>query len=201
MKSSFVIALPVGIVLWAVGVKFALLWAILTFLCNFIPYIGSVIAYTFPVGFAFLFYGVRWEPITAAILLLLIHVASASVVEPMIIGNAVGVSPLVILASLSLWGLLWGLPGMFLAVPLTVVAIIVMDHFETHPSHLAIAQGRLRHKRNCYTLYVLHACLKVAASTEPVWLNGVAIFWRPGNGEFWTQLICWIGFEFPPPRR
>jgi AI-2 transport protein TqsA len=131
VKSSFVIALPVGIVLWAVGVKFALLWAILTFLCNFIPYIGSVIAYTLPVGFAFLYFGVRWEPITAAILLLLIHVASASVVEPLIIGNAVGVSPLVILASLSLWGLLWGLPGMFLAVPLTVVTIIVMDHFDT----------------------------------------------------------------------
>ena len=104
VKSSLVIAIPVGIVLWLVGVKFALLWAILTFLCNFIPYIGSVIAYTFPVGFAFLFYGVRWEPITAAILLLLIHVGSASVVEPMIIGNAVGVSPLVILASLALWG-------------------------------------------------------------------------------------------------
>jgi AI-2 transport protein TqsA len=131
VKSSLVIAIPVGIVLWLVGVKFALLWAILTFLCNFIPYIGSVIAYSLPVGFAFLFYGIRWEPITAAILLLLIHVASASVVEPMIIGNAVGVSPLVILASLALWGLLWGLPGMFLAVPLTVVAIIVMDHFDT----------------------------------------------------------------------
>lgn len=131
VRSSLVLAVPVGLVLWAVGVKFALLWAILTFLCNFIPYIGSVIAYTLPVGFAFLLYGVRWEPITAAILLLLIHVGSASVVEPMIIGGAVGLSPLVILASLAFWGLLWGIPGMFLAVPLTVVATIVMDHFET----------------------------------------------------------------------
>jgi len=130
VKSSLVLAVPVGIVLWLVGVKFALLWAILTFLCNFIPYIGSVIAYTLPIGFAFLFYGVRWEPITAAAALLLIHVTSASVVEPLIIGNAVGVSPLVILASLALWGLMWGLPGMFLAVPLTVLAIIVMDHFD-----------------------------------------------------------------------
>jgi AI-2 transport protein TqsA len=131
LRSSFVLALPVGLVLWAVGVKFALLWATLTFLCNFIPYIGSVIAYILPVGFAFLFHGVRWEPITAAVALLVIHIASASVVEPLIIGNAVGVSPLVILASLSFWGLLWGLPGMFLAVPLTAVAIIVMDHFDT----------------------------------------------------------------------
>ena len=53
-----------------------------------------------------------------------------SLLKPMIIGNAVGVSPLVILGSLAFWGLVWGIPGMFLAVPLTVVAILVMDHFE-----------------------------------------------------------------------
>jgi AI-2 transport protein TqsA len=141
VKSSLVLAVPVGLVLWGLGVKFALLWAILTFLCNFIPYIGSVIAYTLPVGFAFLLYGVRWEPVTAAILLLGIHVGSASVVEPMIIGNAMGLSPLVILASLAFWGLLWGIPGMFLAVPLTVVAMIVMDHFEATRSVARLLKG------------------------------------------------------------
>ena len=141
MKSSLVLAVPVGLALWAVGVKFALLWAILTFLCNFIPYIGSVIAYTLPVGFAFLMYGIRWEPITAAVLLLLCQVGSASVAEPMIIGKAVGLSPLVILASLAFWGLLWGIPGMFLAVPLTVVAMIVLDHFESTRSVAKLFRG------------------------------------------------------------
>jgi AI-2 transport protein TqsA len=130
VKSSLVLAVPVGIVLWAVGVKFALLWAVITFVCNFIPYIGTAIAYGLPVGFAFLWFGVSWEPFAAAGLLLVCHVGSASVVEPLILGNAVGVSPLVILSSLAFWGLLWGIPGMVLAVPLTVVAIIVMDHFE-----------------------------------------------------------------------
>jgi AI-2 transport protein TqsA len=130
VKSSLVLAVPVGVVLWALGVKFALLWAILTFLCNFIPYIGSVVAYGLPVGFAFLWFGPTWQPFAAAGLLLACHLVSSSVAEPMIIGNAVGVSPLVILGSLAFWGLLWGIPGMFLAVPLTVVAILVMDHFD-----------------------------------------------------------------------
>lgn len=134
VKSSLVLAVPVGIVLWALGVKFALLWAVLTFLCNFIPYIGTAVAYTLPVLFAFVWYGPTWEPFAVAGLLLVCHVGSASVAEPMIIGNAVGVSPLVILGSLAFWGLLWGIPGMFLAVPLTVVSILVMDHFdETRP--------------------------------------------------------------------
>ena len=131
VKSSLVLAVPVGIVLWAVGVKFALLWAILTFMCNFIPYIGTAVAYSLPVGFAFLWFGASWEPFVAAGLLLVCHIGSASVVEPMIIGNAVGVSPLVILGSLAFWGLLWGIPGMFLAIPLTVVSILVMDHFDS----------------------------------------------------------------------
>ena len=130
VKSSLVLSVPVGLVLWALGVKFALLWMVLTFLCNFIPYIGSVVAYSLPVGFAFLMFGPAWQPLAAAVLLLACHLASASVVEPMLIGHAVGVSPLVILGSLAFWGLLWGIPGMFLAVPLTVVAILVMDHFD-----------------------------------------------------------------------
>lgn len=81
-------------------------------------------------GFAFLWFGPAWEPVAAAVLLLACHGTSASVAEPMIIGSAVGVSPLVILGSLAFWGLLWGIPGMFLAVPLTVVSILVMDQFD-----------------------------------------------------------------------
>src|SRR5579883_568021 len=141
VKSSLLLAMPIGLVLWLVGVKFALLWTVLTFLCNFIPYIGTVIAYALPVGFAFLWFGPTWEPFVAAGLLLAWHIASASVIEPMIIGNAVGVCPLVILGSLAFWGLLWGLPGMFLAIPLTVVAILVMDHFEQTRSVARLLRG------------------------------------------------------------
>jgi AI-2 transport protein TqsA len=90
-----------------------------------------VVAFGLPTGFAFLWFGVAWQPITAAALLLACHAASAAVVEPTMIGKAVGLSPLVLLGALAFWGLLWGIPGMFLAVPLTVVSVLVMDHFES----------------------------------------------------------------------
>lgn len=128
--SSLILAVPVGVVLSVCGVKFALLWVVLTFVCNFIPYIGSVIAFSFPVGFAFLQLDFGIWPVMVAVALLACHIGSASVIEPLILGHAVGLSPLVILAALSVWGLLWGLPGMFLAVPLTVVVVIVLDHLE-----------------------------------------------------------------------
>ena len=128
--SSLVLAVPVGLVLVTCGVKFALLWAVLTFVCNFIPYVGSVVAYSLPVGFAFLQMDIGVWPVIVASLLLACHVGSASIAEPLILGRIVGLSPLVILAALSVWGLLWGLPGMFLAVPLTVVVVIVLDNLE-----------------------------------------------------------------------
>ncbi|MBX9580264.1 MAG: AI-2E family transporter, partial [Gemmataceae bacterium] len=127
--SSLLLAVPIGAVLAAFGVRFAVLWGVLTFLCNFIPYLGSVVAYSLPVGFAFLQQGPGWGPAVAAGLVLGCHLMSAGVVEPMLLGRAVGLSPLVILGALGFWGLAWGIPGMFLAVPLTVVGVIVMGHF------------------------------------------------------------------------
>lgn len=128
--SSVIVAIPVGVILTVGGVRFAVLWAVLTFVCNFIPYIGSAVAYTLPVGFAFLQFGPTAPPVVVAVLLAALHLTSASVIEPMLLGRAVNMSPLVILAALTLWGVLWGLPGMFLAVPLTVVLRIVLENLE-----------------------------------------------------------------------
>jgi AI-2 transport protein TqsA len=141
VKSSLVLAVPVGIVLVSFGVKFALLWAVLTFCCNFIPYIGTVVAYSLPVSFTFLWLDIGWQPVAVAVLLLGCHLLCASVVEPTILGKAVGLSPLVILGSLAFWGLLWGVPGMFLAVPLTVVAVLVMKQIKvTQPIAYMLAE-------------------------------------------------------------
>jgi AI-2 transport protein TqsA len=130
VKASVVLAAPVGLVLAAFDVRFSLFWGVLTFLCNFIPYVGSIVAYTLPVGFAFLQYGWGAPPVVVAAVLLGLHIGSATLVEPLLLGKAVGLSPLVILAALAVWGTLWGLPGMFLAVPLTAVMKLVLENLE-----------------------------------------------------------------------
>jgi AI-2 transport protein TqsA len=128
--SSLVFAVPVWLVLMLCGVKFAMLWAVTTFICNFIPYIGSAIAYSLPVAFAMLQFGGSSWAFAVAGALLAIHLVCSMLIEPLMIGRAVGLSPLVVLAALAVWGLVWGLPGMVLAVPLTVVAKIVMENIE-----------------------------------------------------------------------
>ncbi|WP_168218830.1 AI-2E family transporter [Limnoglobus roseus] len=128
--SSLLFAVPVWLVLTLCGVKFAVLWAVLTFVCNFIPYIGSVVAYSVPVAFTLLQFGTTSLALGVAVALLTIHLVCAMLVEPLLIGRAVGLSPLIVLAALAVWGLIWGLPGMVLAVPLTVVAKIVLENIE-----------------------------------------------------------------------
>jgi AI-2 transport protein TqsA len=141
VQSSLLLAVASGVVLAACGVRFALLWAVLTFLCNFIPYVGSVVAYCVPIGFAAVSADLDWWFVAAAGLLLATQILSATIVEPMILGKAVGLSPLVILAALALWGSIWGLPGMLMAVPLTVVILIVLDHFEASRPVAKLLEG------------------------------------------------------------
>jgi AI-2 transport protein TqsA len=130
VKASLVLAVPVFVLLLVFQTRYALIWAAFTFFCNFIPYLGSVAGYSLPTLFAVYQFGAGWEAVTIAILLLAIHLVVASVVEPAILGKAVGVSPVVILFALAFWGSLWGLTGLLLAVPLTVMLKIIAEHID-----------------------------------------------------------------------
>lgn len=128
VKASLLLAVPLGLILWVFGVNLPILWGLLNFFCNFIPYVGSVIGFTSPALFTFLDRGFDWQSIVAVSLVLALHLLLAYVVEPRMTGKAVGLSPLVILISLSFWGLCWGFIGMFLATPLTVSVKLILDN-------------------------------------------------------------------------
>jgi AI-2 transport protein TqsA len=127
VKVNLILALPAMLVLWLCGIKFVILWGVLTFFANFVPYLGSVVACALPVTLGFLQFGFTWQPIAATALLIAVHLSSAYLVEPALTGKAVDLSPLVVLISLSFWSLCWGLPGMVLAVPLTAMLKIILE--------------------------------------------------------------------------
>jgi AI-2 transport protein TqsA len=134
VQASLILAAPVTLVLWACGVRFPLMWGTLTFLCNFIPYLGSVAAVSLPLAFAFLDLDLQWRFFAASACVLATHLIMTYLVEPTITSKAVGLSPLVILFSLAFWGQCWGFIGLFLAVPLTVMLKIVLENIaETRP--------------------------------------------------------------------
>ena len=116
-------------VYWAFGVQFALFWALLVFVLNFIPVIGSIIAWFLPmIVVVFGDYSLV-QVLSIGFLLLGVQQLVGSIIEPRIAGDVLNLSPLVILLSLAFWGALWGVLGLFLAVPLTVVLTSILSRF------------------------------------------------------------------------
>ena len=112
-----------------IGVDFALVWGVLSFLFNFIPSIGSIAIGVISVAFATLQFYPAVNPIVgAAVSMLTIQLVLGNVIDPKIQGDRLKISPVVILFSLLLWGWLWGIVGLFLAVPLTVALKIVFEN-------------------------------------------------------------------------
>lgn len=128
-------------VLALVGVDFAGFWAVLIFLLNYIPYIGSLIGVIFPTLLTLLqFEG--WGPfLIVAVGLAAVQIFVGNILEPRIMGQSLNLSPLVLLLSLAIWGSVWGVAGMFLSVPIMVTLLIVLSHFpQTRPLAILMSQ-------------------------------------------------------------
>ena len=122
---SLVTGLVFGIVAVLFGLDFALIWAVLAVLLNFIPTIGPVIASIPPIILAFLQFDTIWYAALASICLAVVQLVSGNFVEPLVMGDRLNLNIIAILLSLLLWGLIWGIPGMFLAVPITAALNII----------------------------------------------------------------------------
>ena len=113
---------------WVAGLPDPVAWAVLGFILNFIPYIGALImeAGLFMVGL------VTFPTLTHALLAPLLFLAFATLeghfITPSIIGHRLTLNPLTVFLSLVFWTWLWGPVGAFLAVPLLIMALVVVDH-------------------------------------------------------------------------
>jgi len=114
--------------LGACGVEFFILWGVSAFALHFIPYVGSYAAVLLPTAMVL----IQFSPEAAALMfgiLVVIQLVLGSYVEPRVMGRELKLSPLFIVLSLALWGWVWGIVGMFLAVPITATIKIVMENF------------------------------------------------------------------------
>ncbi len=125
---SLLTGILVGIILWIFGVDFIIVWAVITFFFNFIPNIGSILAIALPTVMTLIqFESVGYTVVVAGILMVIQNIIG-NILEPKIMGDKLGLNPLVILLSLLLWGYIWGIAGMFLSVPLTAVTKIIISN-------------------------------------------------------------------------
>lgn len=125
---SFFTGVMVTAVLMMFGVDFAIVFGFLTFLLNYIPNIGSIIATALPLTIAAFQFETLWPAFWILIILGIIQMTMGNFVEPRLMGEGLGLSPLVVLFSLFFWGWLWGIPGMILAVPIAAIIKIICSN-------------------------------------------------------------------------
>ena len=133
-----------GLVLWLFGVPLAIVFGLLAFLMNFIPNIGPIIAVLFPLPLILL------DPnMSVGMMVLVITLASAvqfisgNIIEPKIMGDSFELHPVAILLTLMIWGMIWGIVGMFLATPLMAAAKIVLARFKRTKPVADLLAGKL----------------------------------------------------------
>ncbi|MEM6844885.1 MAG: AI-2E family transporter [Bacteroidota bacterium] len=119
------------IFLLLMGVDAAFFWAFLIFALNYIPTIGSLTATLFPAIFSLAQFG-EIEPFSIILVGLgVIQWFIGNVLEPKIMGRTLNLSPLVTILALIIWGEIWGITGMLLSVPITVVMVIIFSQFDS----------------------------------------------------------------------
>jgi predicted PurR-regulated permease PerM len=130
LSSKTLISIVTGgisyVILLIMGVDFAFLWGFLVFLLNFIPYIGPLISSLIPAVFAVLAKGDLWQFLWVFAAMEGVQIVLGNFVEPLIMGKGTNLSPITVIISLAFWGMIWGLVGMILAVPITAVMVIIM---------------------------------------------------------------------------
>lgn len=118
------------IALFYIGVDSPLFWSFLIFMFNYIPTIGSLVGTFFPALFCILQFGEFSQCFTVLGVVGLIQLFIGNIVEPKVMGNSLNISSLVAIMALALWGSLWGITGMMLSIPITVILIIILSQIE-----------------------------------------------------------------------
>lgn len=126
---NLIIGIAIALLLFIGGIEYAILWGVLIFLLSYIPYIGLVIASIPPIMLALLKYG----PLGALAVILIIVVVDAlaeNVLFPSLMGKGLQLSPAFLFLALLYWNFVFGLGGVLLSIPLTIVLKIILESFE-----------------------------------------------------------------------
>jgi len=137
--TSLATAILIGVWLWLLGLDFIVVWVVLAFLLNFVPFVGSFFMAIPTLLFALVNYDlgtVFW----VAIAYLAANILIGNILEPRIMGRGLGISTFVVFLSLLFWGWVLGTIGVFLSVPLTMALMSALD-LSPHTRPIAILMG------------------------------------------------------------
>lgn len=128
-----VVSFLTGILTWLfallTGLDLAIAWGILAFALNYIPFLGSILAVFPPVIFAVVQFDSWQDPALILLGMTLIQFSIGNLLDPKLEGHALAISPISVVFSIFFWGMLWGIPGAFMGVPLLIAIVTICHHF------------------------------------------------------------------------
>lgn len=145
-------------VLYFIGIGYPIILGFLIATFCIIPYLGMIVGSLLALLVAFITTDTGWQPLTAFTVLWIIHMIDSNLVAPLLIGHKVSLNPLVAIFVLFLFGELWGLPGLFLAIPLTAILKVIFDAVPgLHPYGFLLGEPQKYHlkKHSLFHINVL----------------------------------------------
>jgi predicted PurR-regulated permease PerM len=126
-SASIVTGLAVFAFTVSIGLELAIAWGIIAFVLNYIPYIGTLVAIVLPVLFASVQFE-SWETVIFVFGgLYLIQFLIGNYLEPIVAGRTLAISPFVMLVAFFFWAFLWGIPGAFIGIPVTIALLTICE--------------------------------------------------------------------------
>jgi predicted PurR-regulated permease PerM len=124
-----------GVAVWVFallsGLELASAWGIIAFALNYIPFLGPFVATILPALFAMAQFD-SWQPVAVVVMgLFAIQFVIGNYLEPLVAGAALAISPLAVVFAVFFWAFLWGIPGAFIGVPITIAMLTLCKHYRS----------------------------------------------------------------------
>ena len=129
--TSLITGVGFGLTCYFFGVSFALFWGLIAFACNYVQMIGSVVVTAFLALFALIDLNAPGSLLAFALILIGIQVLVGGVLEPIFMGQSFRINTITVLVMLMLWGYIWGVAGLILSIPITVMLKIIFQQFKS----------------------------------------------------------------------
>ncbi|MBL4678271.1 MAG: AI-2E family transporter [Mucilaginibacter sp.] len=126
-----IVAGVVCLVFWALGVKYAILLGLITGLFNIIPYIGILTALVISALVTFATATVLTKVLLVIITLVIVHLIDSNILLPLVVGSKVRINALITVLGVIIGEMIWGIPGMFLSIPVIAVLKIIFDRVDS----------------------------------------------------------------------